>query len=453
MILRMSITRRKETSILLVGDILVLMTALWLALFTRYAAVPEAQLYIDHIKPFSLLFIVWFFMFFISGLYEKHTLFLKDKIPSIILRTQIFNSIIAVFFFYFIPYFSITPKTNLLLVLVLSFIFLVVWRLYGDVFLNFGRREDALIVGSGAELKEMKEEVNNNSRYKLQFAASLDLDDLVGVDFKKEILNTIRDKKISTIVIDLRNKKLRPMLPCFYDLLFSKMHFVDMYQAYEDIFIRVPASLINYNWFLENISPSSKITYDILKRLMDIIVSLFLGGLSLMILPFVVLAIKIDDGGPTFFWQERVGKNNKKIHIIKFRSMEVHVENPKDKEYSPKITRVGAFLRKTRIDELPQLWNVLKGDMSLIGPRPEVPKLVEMYKQEIDYYNIRHIIKPGLSGWAQLYQKEPPRLTAEYNETKTKLSYDLYYIKDRSFMLDLKIGIKTIRTLLSRSGV
>ena len=334
-----------------------------------------------------------------------------------------------------------------------SFVFLVIWRLYGDVFLNFGRREKALLVGSGVELKEMKEEVNNNTRYKLEFIAYLDLDNLDNIDFKKEILNTIQEKNISTVVVDLRNKKLVPLLPSFYNLLFSKMHFVDMYQAYEDIFIRVPASLINYNWFLENISPSSKITYDILKRLMDIIVSLCLGGLSLIILPFVVLAIKIDDGGPVFFSHKRVGKNNKEINVVKFRSMEVHTENPRDKTYCPKITRVGKFIRKTRLDELPQLWNVLKGDMSLIGPRPEVPKLVETYKQEIDYYNIRHIIKPGLSGWAQLYQKEPPRLTAGYNETKTKLSYDLYYIKNRSFVLDLKIGIKTIRTLLSHSGV
>ena len=226
-----------------------------------------------------------------------------------------------------------------------------------------------------------------------------------------------------------------------------------MYQAYEDIFIRVPAPLINYSWFLENISSSSKITYDILKRLMDIIVSLFLGILTLIILPFVVLAIKIDDNGPVFFSHGRVGKNNKEIRVVKFRSMEVHIENPKDKMYSPKITRVGAFLRKTRLDELPQLWNVLKGDLSLIGPRPEVPKLVEMYKKEIDFYNIRHIIKPGLSGWAQLYQKEPPRLIAGYNETKAKLSYDLYYIKNRSFILDLEIGIKTVRTLFSHNGV
>jgi len=449
----MNITRRKETSILLVGDVLVLVITLWFALFVRYLEIPSAQTYLDHIKPFSLLFVVWFFMFFISGLYEKQTLFLRSKTPSVILHTQILNSIIAVFFFYFVPFFSITPKTILLLFLIFSFLFLVAWRLYGDIFFNFGKRGNALLVGSGDELKEMKEEVNNNSRYKLQFVASLDLDNLDKVDFKKEILHTIQNKNISTVVIDLRNKKITPTLPYFYNLLFSKINFIDMYQAYEDIFIRVPSSLVNYNWFLENISSSSKTTYDVLKRMMDIIVSLFLGLFYLMILPFVVLLIKIDDGGPVFFLQERVGKNNKIFRIVKFRSMEVHLEKPKDKKYSPKITRVGKFMRKTRIDELPQLWNVLKGEMSLVGPRPEVPDLVEMYKQEIDYYNIRHIIKPGLSGWAQLYQKEPPKITIGYSETKTKLSYDLYYIKNRSFILDLKIGAKTIRTLLSRSGV
>jgi len=449
----MRITRRKETLILLAGDILVLVSSLWFTLFVRYLEIPSAQTYINHIKPFSLIFVVWFFIFFISGLYEKQTLFLKNKIPDTVLRVQILNSVIAVFFFYFVPFFSITPKTILLLFLAFSFVFLAAWRLYGDIFLNFGRRENALVVGRGEELKEMKEEVNNNSRYKLKFVASLDLDNLDNVDFKKELLEIVQNKKISTIVVDLRNKKLASILPCFYNLIFSKINFIDMYQAYEDVFIRVPSSLINYNWFLENISSSSKTTYDVLKRLMDVIVSFVLGVFSLMILPFVVLAIKIDDGGSIFFLQERVGKNNKIFRIIKIRSMEVHLESPKDKKYSPKITRVGKFIRKTRIDELPQLWNVLKGEMSLIGPRPEIPALVEMYNQEIDYYNIRHIIKPGLSGWAQLYQKEPPKLVVGYNETKTKLSYDLYYIKNRSFVLDLKIFVKTIRTILSRSGV
>ena len=117
------------------------------------------------------------------------------------------------------------------------------------------------------------------------------------------------------------------------------------------------------------------------------------------------------------------------------------------------ITRVGKWLRKSRIDELPQLWSVFKGDMSMIGPRPEIPALVKHYESEIPYYNVRHLIKPGLSGWAQLYHTDPPKVNADSEKTRRKLSYDLYYIKNRSFMLDLKIALKTIKALLSRSGV
>ena len=118
-----------------------------------------------------------------------------------------------------------------------------------------------------------------------------------------------------------------------------------------------------------------------------------------------------------------------------------------------KVTRVGSFLRASRIDELPQLWNVFKGDISLIGPRPELPALVKRYSEEIPYYNVRHLIKPGLSGWAQIYHDQHSHHEVDTLETKNKLSYDLYYIKNRSLMLDLKIALKTLKILLSRSGV
>jgi len=117
------------------------------------------------------------------------------------------------------------------------------------------------------------------------------------------------------------------------------------------------------------------------------------------------------------------------------------------------VTRVGNMLRKTRIDEFPQLWNVLKGDLSLIGPRPEMPHLAELYEKEIPYYNIRHFIQPGLSGWAQIHHSKPPKFGAQYDGTKEKLSYDIFYIKNRSLLLDLYIGLKTIKTLFSRTGL
>jgi lipopolysaccharide/colanic/teichoic acid biosynthesis glycosyltransferase len=291
-------------------------------------------------------------------------------------------------------------------------------------------------------MKELLEEVNNNPRYGLEFISSVDLNRIVGMDFQEEILSRIYSEEVQIIAIDLKNEKVEPILPHLYNLIFSRIKFIDMYKIYEDIFDRVPLSLVRYNWFLENISTEVKVAYDVLKRITDIILSSILGAVSLIFYPIVALLIKLDDGGNIFFEQERIGKNNKIIKVKKFRTFS-----------DSKITKVGRWLRATRVDELPQLWNVFRGDMSMIGPRPEIPSLVKHYEEEIPYYNIRHLIKPGLSGWAQLYHTDPPKVVADSDKTRRKLSYDLYYIKNRSLMLDLKIALKTIKALLSRSGV
>jgi len=440
-----SVANKKESIILFIGDISFFLTALWLTLFVRYGSTPDSFLWAEHLLPFSILFTVWTLVFFIAGLYEKHTLILKSRLPSIILRTQVINSVIAVLFFYFIPYFGITPKTNLFIYLVFSFGLIYIWRIYLISFLGFKKREKALLIGSGEEMKELKKEVNENPRYSMVFTSSLDLDNVDAIDFNEEVLSRVYSEDISTVVIDLRNEKVAPVLPHLYNLIFSKVRFIDKYKVYEDVFDRVPLSLVNYNWFLENISSSSHLMYDFLKRAMDISVSFTLGLISFLVYPFVYIAIKLDDGGPMFFTQERIGRGAKNIKIVKFRSMYT--------DGSGRVTRVGNILRKTRIDELPQLWNVLTGDISIVGPRPEIPKLAGMYKEKIPYYNVRHLIKPGLSGWAQIHQEKPPKFDVGYDETKTKLSYDLFYIKNRSFLLDLKIALKTIKTILSRSGI
>ena len=449
----MKILDRKEPILLFLGDILIFTLALWLSLSIRNLGFPSLDEFYNHLTPFSFIFLTWLFSFFIAGLYEKHTVMLKGRLPNIILKTQIFNSIIAALFFYLIPYFGIAPKTMLFIYLFVSFCLILAWRIYGESLFGIKEREKAILIGSGEEMHDLKQEVNNNSRYSLEFVSSIDLDKIDSLDFQSEILDRVYTEGISIIVIDLLNKKVEPMLPHLYNLIFSKIKFVDMHKIYEDIFDRVPLSLLKYNWFLENISFAQKIGYDALKRGMDIFLSLILGTASLIFYPFVILSIKLDDGGPIFITQERVGQNNKIIKIMKFRSMRVNDDGIAEKEKEQKITRAGRFLRKTRIDELPQLWSILKGDMSLVGPRPEMPSLVKLYEKEISYYNIRHLIKPGLSGWAQLYHRTPPKFDASSNETKIKLSYDLYYIKNHSFLLDLKIALKTLKALLSRSGV
>lgn len=430
---------------LLVGDLFIFVISLWLTLIVRYGELPTKELFDDHAVPFGILFVAWVLVFFIAGLYEKHTTILQNKLAPIIFNAQVINIILAISFFYLIPSFGITPKTNLFIYIVISLALVLPWRLNGYKLFGVRKKQNALLIGSGEEMKELKDEVNSNSRYALSFVSTLDLDRLDNLDFQEEIIKRVYEEEISVIVADLKNDKVQPILPHLYNLIFSKVRFIDMHRVYEDIFDRVPLSLIQYNWFLEHISTAPKITYDTIKRFMDFILACVAGALSLAVYPIIFLLIKLYDGGPLFFSQARVGKNNRPIKIFKFRSMkEVNGHN--------QVTKIGELLRKTRLDELPQLWNVIKGELSLIGPRPEVPTLAQEYEEQIPYYNIRHLITPGLSGWAQLYHDNHPHHASDVFETKNKLSYDLFYIKNRSFVLDLKIALKTLKKLISRAG-
>jgi exopolysaccharide biosynthesis polyprenyl glycosylphosphotransferase len=449
----MTAFNKRDPFLLFVGDFIIFYISLWIALVIRFQAIPSQQVLATHILPFSILILAWFLVLYIAGLYEKRIIVLRNRLPSTLLKAQVTNSLIAVLFFYFIPYFGITPKTILFIYLSVSFIGILLWRIYGYTFVGVKRKQNAILIGNGEEMRELRDEVNAREQYNLHFISSVSLDSIKSLDFQEEIVKRIYAEDVSIIVVDFKNEKVEPILPPLYNLIFSGVIFIDMHKVYEDIFDRIPLSLIKYSWFLENISLAPKITYDLLKRLMDIVIAAVLGVVSLVFYPFVIGAIKYEDGGPIFIVQERVGKNGKLVKLVKFRSMTRNDVNLSDERSDNKVTRVGAFIRKTRIDELPQLWNVIRGDLSLIGPRPELPAGVVIYEREIPYYGIRHLIKPGLSGWAQLYQEDHPHHTAAVAQTKEKLSYDLYYLKNRSFMLDVRIALKTIKKMLSRSGI
>lgn len=451
----MTIVNKREPLVLLVGDIVAFVCALWITLAVRYAELPSWTLFREHLAPFSILFVIWVIVFFVAGLYEKHTVILKSRLPTIILNAQIANTGLAVLFFYlapgFIPAFAdIAPKSNLFLYLVVSFILIVLWRIYGYEALGASHKQKGILVGSGKEMRELFEEVNNNSRYDLEFISSVDLDSIASLDFQNEIVARVYSEEVSIIAVDLKNEKVEPILPNLYNLIFSNVIFIDMHKVYEDIFDRVPISFLQYNWFIENISLTPRVTYDFLKRFMDIVSAIVFGIISLIFYPFVAIAIKLEDGGPVFITQERVGRNNKIIKIYKFRSMTGNDGGKWLTKNDNRHTSVGKFIRKTRIDELPQLWNLFRGDVSLIGPRPDILNLGIELAKEIPYYNVRNIIKPGLSGWAQIKQTKPPQ---SVEETKLRLAYDLYYIKNRSLLLDIMIALRTLKTLISREGL
>ncbi len=411
--------------------------------------IPENSLFLGHLLPFLMIFGVSVLVFYIAGLYEKHTVILKSRLPHIIFRAEIINSTIAVMFFYFVPYFGISPKTNLFIYVVISFLLIVFWRIWLSSFFIVRRAEPAMLIGQGKELEELSEEINKNPNYGLRFVSIVNLDNTKVEELPRLIERIIKDSPVSIVVVDLEHDMVREALPILYKLIFSKVRFVAMYKVYEDVFKRVPFSILQYNWFIENISASPKIMYNTFKHVFDFVFSLLGGIVSLLFYPFVILAIKMEDGGPVFISQERIGKGGKQIYLYKFRSMKNSDRGVWVTEDDDRITRVGSILRKTRIDELPQLWNVVKGDISLIGPRPDIYDLGKQLEQQIPYYTVRSVISPGLSGWAQVSQELPPQ---SLEETKVRLAYDLYYVKNRSIILDVRIILKTVRTLLSRTG-
>ncbi len=193
-------------------------------------------------------------------------------------------------------------------------------------------------------------------------------------------------------------------------------------------------------------------TFRMVRRIMNLIVG-FIGLLfSLPLLPFIMLAIRIDSAGPVLYKQKRVGLGGKTFYCYKFRTMRPDAEADIGPTWAddndPRITRVGRILRLTRLDEIPQLWCVLKGDMAFVGPRPERPEFVEWLRQEVPYYNVRHLVRPGITGWAQIRYKYGNTV----EDAKEKLQYDLFYIKNSSLGLDVLIMFQTIKILLLRRG-
>ncbi len=239
-------------------------------------------------------------------------------------------------------------------------------------------------------------------------------------------------------------------------LLEAKLHgamVVDIRSFYEHVVKSLPISQITEEWLLqtEGFNLNTRGSLRRLKRALDVMISLMLLIPAAPVMLLTALAIRLESRGPVIYKQDRVGLFEKEFTVYKFRSMRTDAEKNGAvwaKEHDDRVTRVGHFIRKVRIDELPQIWNILKGDMSFIGPRPERMTFVENLKKEIPYYSLRHTVKPGLTGWAQVCYP----YGASVEDAMRKLEYDLYYIKNISILLDITIILKTVGVVLFPKG-
>jgi lipopolysaccharide/colanic/teichoic acid biosynthesis glycosyltransferase len=329
------------------------------------------------------------------------------------------------------------------------------WRLW--IFPRFTKpaaRERAVLIGSGPELEELQQEVNGYARYHIVFPVMLTPEELTA-DFEG-CARRLKEEHVTTLVVDTDQDALRPFLPRLYELSFVKpgYAFLDFYQVYEEVFDRVPLSLLQYDWFLKNVSSPVSNAYDLIKRAIDIVGGLMMGVVTLIVFPFVAAALRLEGEGPVFIRQERIGRYGSLMQAYKFRSMRYGDRSAWKGEDENYVTKVGSLLRLTSLDEFPQCINVLKGELSLVGPRNDIRALGERLGESVPYYNIRYIVKPGITGWAQINQQyEQGNISPQsINETKTRLAYDFYYIKKRSLILDIVIALKTVKRMFFRLG-
>ena len=441
-------------------DFTLFFISLYLALCLRRLELVSFDTFKVHYESLYMLGVVFLLCNYVAGLYDLNRLRSGTKLITLLFYSLSTTFIIGIFIFYF--YISpINPKLIMLLQAVILYILGSAFHLFSYNILIQDKAR-ALLLGSGREFEELKDTINHSPNFPIYFVDHLDLENdntlfnssghnsnISGIISQLE--KVLRENNIKIVVSDARSTKVIPLLPYLYNLSSDGILLYDMKRMYEEVFRRMPLASVGYFWYFENMGFNTKL-YEFIKRFIDLLISVPLAVIWFILHPFVSFLIKREDGGEIFIKQKRLGIHGKYIYLYKYRTMNFADSGKwvKDEDNPNKVTRIGYYLRKTRIDELPQLLAILKGDISLIGPRPDIIDLGEKMTNEIPFYLIRYAVKPGLSGWAQTMQDTPPQ-TIE--ETRLRLQYDLYYIKNRSLILDLIIILKTIRTLLSRTGM
>jgi sugar transferase (PEP-CTERM system associated) len=324
---------------------------------------------------------------------------------------------------------------------------------------DFG--EKILIVGSGSLAVELAREMLERPDAGYRIAGFVGTDpELLGkslinprvIGLTSELDDVVRRENIDRIIVAMGER--RGQLPTNELLQLSLAGTVNIEEGasfYERVTGRVSLNMIRPSWLIFSSRGRQARISGIVRNLVHRLVALIGGVLSLPIAIATAILIKLDSRGPIFYKQERVGKNGAPFKVMKFRSMRTDAEKAGPvwaSQDDDRTTRVGKIIRKLRIDEIPQFWNILRGEMDFVGPRPERPHFVSQLAEEIPYYEQRHLIAPGLTGWAQI--KYP--YGASIEDARQKLQYDLYYIKNQSLMLDVTIMFETIKIILFGRG-
>lgn len=462
--MQFSISERRL--LLQVGDACAIFIAALLSLFiwSVMDGTPSRLVFVrDHFYWIPLLIGLWVTIAHVNEFYSLAIV--RDLRQSIVTLSLINVQLVLLY----IIVFFISPRLQLPRLIIfyyggLSLVLIMVWRLVlWRLLVNYpGIKRRILVLGAGESVPALLAALNENVATDYEVVglvaisneSSAALNDVLILGAESELLAIAVQYGVSEIVIardgGLSNTASQQIVECIE----RGISIISMPILYERITGRVPIEHIVMNDWKSILPTESVSRFDLylpLKRFIDIGISLAGLVLFLLVLPFIALAILLDSPGSIFYVQERSGRYGKPFKMIKLRTMITDAEagGPQwSTENDPRITRVGRFLRRTRLDELPQFVNILRGDMSLVGPRAERPVFVEQLAEEIPFYRTRLAVRPGATGWAQISYK----YASTIEDSMIKLQYDLYYIRHQSLAMDLLIILRTLRTVIGMKG-
>lgn len=423
---------QKRKILLLAGDILMLALSFYLTMVLGYWRALDVATFESHVLPFGILYAAWIVILYVGGLYDYGQI--KPTIGTIrsISVALITALAIGAIFFYSFTIFGISPKVNLVINIVVFGGLFIGWRrLFFSIFSNHFRK-DILILGENEASKDLAEEIRANPHIGYRFAG-----------FIEDVTDTARIEAAGTVIVA---KDVFINSGNIHQFMSAETEILDIVEAYERIFLKIPIEFVTEAWFIKNVKNSRKKFYYALKRALDVIVILVVALVALPFMTLIALGIKLEDGRDVFYKQKRLGLYKEPFYLYKFQTYIANAEQNGAEwstENDPRITRFGRFLRRTHLDELPQIWNVLQGDLSLVGPRPERPEFVAALEKEVPYFDLRHVVKPGVTGWAQVKFKYAATVLESYQ----KFEYDMFYAKNQNLFMDMGIIMRTVLKL------
>ena len=394
----------------------------------------------------NFIFILFIFVKFVFGQLDFYAE--RFRLKDVFINLGI-DSIFSVMLYAFWKRFDVFYMFGLI------FVFQVIFRkIICSIYM---KKQNVLIFGSNHIDNNIQEDIINTLDYNyigyISNNKTRATKYLIGKYDEMESIIAKNNVDILVIVKDIKSPDFKKYSKRIFDLKINGLKIMNYEEFNEDIQKKIDINQINEEWILQSNG------FDILnnemqrniKRGMDLILALILMVVLSPLALITAIIIKCESKGPVIFKQTRIGENMKPFKVYKFRSMKLHDPKKYSKytlDCDTRVTKFGKFMRKTRIDELPQLWNILKGTMSFIGPRPEWDILAKDYAEQISHYNLRHLIKPGITGWAQVMFPYGESL----DDAKRKLEYDLYYLKHQDLILDVLIIAKTAKAVLFGKG-